>query len=396
MFKRLLLFKNFRFFFFSEIFYCFAIGMGTIGANWVLVDTTGSAQLVGLLLTVNVLAGFAASPIIGVFTDRVNRKLLLLTMYVLQIILLVCLAVFLIFHHVTILSIFLFSIINGLGWTTYMASSRSLMQEILTEEQYIEGNAIVEISLQVGMFTAGAAAGVLYEIVGFEPLLFINAIAILFSCLCLVRIQYRSFTKSTNQHSFLQNFKAGTSYLKKEYWLFIFGIASILPSVSTMLFNVVLPTYVTDIIKGDSIVFGLSDMFYGIGGFLSGFLASRIVRNKSYQKVNTYTFLIIIIILNLLVLNSSTWILFGACLLYGFGNSALRIWMNTRIMEYVPKAYIGRAISVWTAISLLLQAILSICLGRLIDLTAANYGFIFLAFVMAVGVLLINYSKIDH
>ena len=71
--KQMYKLKNFRFFFLSEIFYCFAIGRGTIGANWVLLDTTGSAQLVGLLLTVNVLAGFFASPFIGVLTDRLNR-----------------------------------------------------------------------------------------------------------------------------------------------------------------------------------------------------------------------------------------------------------------------------------------------------------------------------------
>jgi len=393
MVTQMLKLKNFRRFFLSEIFYCFAIGMGTVGANWVLMDKTSSSQLVGLLLTVNVLAGFFVSPIIGVLTDRFNRKLLLITLYTLQIILLIFLAVLIIFTEFYTFYVFFFSIINGLGWATYMATSRGLMQELLSEEQYVEGNAIIEISLQVGMFTAGAASGVLYEIIGFGWLLMLNSTAIFFSSMCLVGIRYYPISTSGNNASFIKDFRDGMSYLKNEYWLLIFGIASILPSVSTMLFNVVLPGYVTDVIKGNSIVFGLSDMFYGIGGFVSGFIASRIIRKMSYLVAILITFFIIMLILGSLVFNESAWILYGACLLYGFGNSSLRIWMNTRIMESVPKGYLGRAISVWTAISLLLQAVLSIGLGRLMDQTSANLGFGWLVTVMALGLSLAVYSN---
>ena len=393
MVKQMLKLKNFRWFFLSEIFYCFAIGMGTVGANWVLVDTTGSAQLIGLLLTVNVLAGFFASPFIGVLTDRLNRKLLLLTMYAIQIVLLIFLAILMIFNDFYVLYVFFFSIINGLGWTTYMATSRSLMQELLSDKQYIEGNAIVEISLQVGMFTAGAVSGMLYEMIGFDWLLIANAIAIFISSICLASIQYQPISTSSSHDSFIEEFKEGLSYLKKEYWLLIFGIASILPSVSTMLFNVVLPSYVTDVIKGNSIVFGLSDMFYGIGGFLSGFIASWIIRKVPYRIAISSTFLIIILILSSLVFNETTWILYWACLLFGFGNSSLRIWMNAIIMKNIPKIYLGRAISVWTAVSLLLQAILSIGLGRMMDQTSANLGFVCLVMVMALGLFLAVYSN---
>jgi len=392
MVTKLLKLKNFRRFFLSEIFYCFAIGMGTIGANWVLIDKTGSAQLVGLLLTVNVLAGFFASPIIGVLTDRFNRKALLLTLYTIQILLLIILAVLMILNDFYVFFVFFFSIINGLGWTTYMATSRSLMQELLTEEQYVEGNAIVEISLQVGMFTAGAASGVLYEMIGFGWLIMLNATVIFISGMCLAGIRYDPIATYDSPASFVQDFRDGIFYLKKEYWLLIFGIASILPSVSTMLFNVVLPSYVTDVIKGNSVVFGLSDMFYGVGGFMSGFIAIRIIRKISYRMAILCTFLLIMLILGSLVFNENAWILYGICLLYGFGNSSLRIWMNTRIMESVPKTYIGRAIAVWTAISLLLQAVLSVGVGRLIDQTSANLGFACLVTVMALGLSLAVYS----
>ena len=66
--------------------------------------------------------------------------------------------------------------------------------------------------------------------------------------------------------------------------------------------------------------------------------------------------------------------------------------MNALIMKNIPKIYLGRAISVWTGVSLLLQAILSIGVGRLMDQTSANIGFTCLVMVMAVGLFLAVYS----
>ena len=380
---------SFRRFFISEIFYCFAIGMGTVGANWVLMDITGSSTLVGLLLTINVLAGFLVSPIIGTLTDRTNRKKLLLSIYTFQIVVLLLL-VFLMWNYgVTVLIIFLFTIINGIGWTAYMSTSRALLQEFLDETLYLKGNSIIEVSLQVGMFTAGAAAGILYKEIGFQGLLLLNVFAILISFIALTFIKYNSKVIEVESTTFLKDIKSGFIYLNKEKVLFYFGIASILPSVATMLFNVILPGYITNIIKEGSIVYGLSDMAYGVGGFLSGIFAAILIKYISKRVLLPLTFSLIMSFLLILYLQNSPIILIVSCFFFGFGNSSIRIWMNTSIMEYVPSRFLGRAIATWTAFSLLIQAILSISLGSLMDQTFESVGFLILTCIMGIGLTLV-------
>jgi MFS family permease len=386
---QLLKYASFRYFFISEIFYCFAIGMGTVGANWVIMDVTGSSTLVGLLLTVNVLAGFFVSPIIGTFTDRTNRKILLMALYTFQIVSLFLLIFFILNFGITIFIIFLFAVINGIGWTAYMSTSRALMQEFLDESLYLKGNSIIEISLQVGMFTAGAAAGILYEKIGFQGLLLLNMFAIIISLTALAFLKYKPKAIETQLNTFLKDIKNGFIYLGKEKVLFYFGIASILPSVATMLFNVILPGYIINIIQEGSIIYGISDMAYGVGGFLSGIFAAIIIKYISERILLPLTFSLIMSFLLILSIQNSTIILIIICFFFGFGNSSIRIWMNTRIMEYVPSQFIGRAIATWTAFSLLLQAVLSVCLGSFMDQTSESIGFLILTCLMGTGFIIV-------
>ncbi|QTF09701.1 hypothetical protein HC231_18585 [Brenneria izadpanahii] len=68
---------RFRAFFISDIISGFGVGMATIGANWFVLMNTGSNKYVGILLAVNVIAGFLASLFSGVITDKYNRRLVI-------------------------------------------------------------------------------------------------------------------------------------------------------------------------------------------------------------------------------------------------------------------------------------------------------------------------------
>ncbi|AJS59485.1 MFS transporter [Paenibacillus sp. IHBB 10380] len=377
--------RNFRHFFFSDIISGFGVGMSTIGANWFLMDQTGSIQLIGFMLSLNVIAGLVISPFVGTLTDRFNRKKIILWtnfFRTLGIVAVICL--FLIFgFHTEYL--YFFTIINGMSWAIYMSASRSLVQELLTEKELINGNSLVEISLQVGMFMAGAASGLLYKYFGFELILTINAIAFILSSLFLYRVQYNPIVIGNKEETFFANFKDGISYLKERPYIFWIGVVAIVPLISTMVYNVVLPGYVNNSVRGDSVVFGLSDMCYGIGGLISGFIAAPFARKISKQGTIALFFLLAISSLLALAFNKYVFVLYIGSVFIGLSNSSLRILINTTIMETVSKSYMGRALSVWMAISLLLQTVFASGLGVLIERYSAGVGFICMSVLMLLG-----------
>lgn len=377
--------RNFRNFFLSEIISGFGVGMSTIGANWFLLDQTNSTKLIGLMLSLNVIAGFLVAPLIGTLTDKFNRKVIILWTYLVQVIVLIGITGLLSISGFKIEYVYLFAIVNGMGWTTYISTSRSLVQEILSDQDYINGNSLVEISLQVGMFMAGAASGVIYKYSGFEFILIFNATAFILSSIFLSRVKYNSITIDNKEETYRESFKNGIRYLADRPKIFFLGVVAIIPLVSTMMYNVVLPGYVSDTVGGDSIVFGLSDMFYGIGGLLSGLIAAPVAKRISNNATVILFFCLSIGILLCFAFNSYVLVLFLGSVLFGLSNSSLRIVMNTTLMETVSKSFMGRAMSVWMAISLIIQAIASPVLGLLIDKFSPGVGFMALSGLMIIG-----------
>jgi MFS family permease len=378
--------RSFRHYFIADIVSGFGVGMSTIGANWYLMDQTKSITSIGFMLSLNVIAGFLISAFAGTLIDKWNRKTIILWANIIRAVLLLLITGAFVWTGFRIEYLYAFAIINGMGWALYMSASRSLVQELLLpEKDLIHGNSLIEISLQVGMFMAGALSGILYKYIGFEVILLLNALAFIVSSFFLSRVQYTPIPVENDEESFYGTFKNGIRYLADRPYIFLLGIVSIIPLVCTMVYNVVLPGYVSTAVKGDSVVFGLSDMFYGIGGLLSGFIAAPLASKISQNGTILLFFLISILNLLAVAFNSTILLLYFGSVLIGLTNSSLRILMTTTLMESVSKSYMGRATSVWMAISLLLQTVSATGLGVVIDRYSPGVGFICMSGLMAIG-----------
>jgi MFS family permease len=389
--------KSFIMFFLADIVSGFGVGMSTIGANWYLLDKTGSATAVGVMLTLNVVAGFLVSPLTGIITDKFNRKNVIQGTFIVRAVLIGILTALFIKDGFSIHYIYAFAIVNGIGWSIYMSASRSLIQELLTEKELSKGNSLIEISLQVGMFMAGAASGFIYKFIGFEAILFINALMFVCSYLFMIFVKYHSINLEHHEEGPFTSFTKGLQYLNTHKLTFLLGIVSIVPLISTMIYNVVLPGYVNDTLRADSVVFGFSDMSYGIGGLLSGFLAAPFAKKISENKAVGIIFILAIVTLLGLAANRIVLFIYLGSFIIGLSNSSLRIIMNTILMEVVPKRLMGRTLSVWMGIALLFQALLASGLGLLIDTFSPSIGFVCMGGLMLIGLSLqIFVSKRFH
>jgi MFS family permease len=227
MFLTIIKKRNFRNFFFSDIISGFGVGMSFIGANWFLMDQTNSLQSLGFMLSLNVIAGFLVFPYVGTITDKYNRKTIIFWAHLVRAIVILGVCSTFLFSGFKIEFLYLLAILNGIGWTVYMSASRSLIQELLSEEDLINGNSLIEISLQVGMFMAAAVSGFSYAFFGFWLILLINAMVFLISTIFLIRIKYTPISAEDKEETFYVNFKKGLTYLKERPSIFLLGVAAV-------------------------------------------------------------------------------------------------------------------------------------------------------------------------
>ncbi|SFJ89043.1 Major Facilitator Superfamily protein [Halobacillus dabanensis] len=152
-----------------------------------------------------------------------------------------------------------------------------------------------------------------------------------------------------------------------------------------MIYNVVLPGYVNETLYAASVVFGFSDMSYGVGGLLSGLLAAPFSKKVSENKAVVVIFLLAFATLIGLAANRLVLFIYLGSFIIGLSNSSIKIIMNTMLMEIVPKRLMGRTLSVWMGIALLCQALLASGLGLLIDMFSPSVGFVSMGGLMILG-----------
>ena len=377
--------RNFRNFFLADIISMFGTGMSFIGANWFVLKYTGSSSSVGLLIALNFVGSLVVFPIAGTIADRFDRRAIIFWSNFVRAIIAIIVAVTIFTDRFHIGYLYFLGALSGAGWTVFLPASRGLVQELLGKRDLIKGNSLIEVSMQVGMFVAGAGAGFIYKYCGFGVILAIDAATFLFGSVFLLFIKYTPHIAHDREDSFSRRFKNGLGYLTQNPIIFIFGIVIFLPFVATMSSNAVTPAYISDHLGKDSVVFGFTDMSYGMGACLSGFIAAWLAAKFSRLRVIVGFFVVSIGFYLFLVFNQFVTGLFLASFFIGLANSSLRIIMNTILMEIVPKSYIGRAMSVWMAISTILQILSAYGLGMMVDRVPSPYGFGCLAGIMIIG-----------
>lgn len=373
--------KDLRCFFLADIISQFGSGISLIGLNWFLIETTGMSAKVGILMAISVLSGLISLPFAGVITDGFNRKSILIYTNYIRAFFILLTAIALWCLPFSLYYIYFLSAIGGIGWNIYFTSSRTLIQEI-SVGNLLKGNSMIEISLQAGMFSAGAVAGLVYKFFGIEAILIINIITFVVGGSLLYGIKSKGKLKPIKRETFTRQFTNGFKYLKNHPMTFGFGVMILLPFVATITLNVVLAGYVGNYLKGDSLVFGLSDMFYGIGASLSGLIVIGFSHKYAKKYIIMFFFFISLVSIVVMLPNKFFIVVFIATLFYGLSSSGLRIVLNSVLMEVVPAEYMGRSMSIWGFVSGVLQLLAVSTVGIYMDKVGARFGYLYLLVII--------------
>ncbi|NOU78932.1 MFS transporter [Paenibacillus sp. LMG 31459] len=377
--------RNFTNYFLADIISGLGTGMSFIGINWYIIDQTSKNSNVGTFMGLNLFAGLIAFIFAGTLADRYNRKNILLFSNLFRGLLILLIAGLLYLDKDNMIMLFMIAIVSGFGWGLYMPASRSLVHELLEQNDIVEGNSALEISLQIGTFLAGGASGFIYKWLGLSGILLIDVSTYLLGAILLLNIKYKALTVTDRASGFFTQFANGFRYLKANKVLFVLGVLSMVPSVIAVSTNVALPGYIKDHLHGTTVALGISDMTYGIGAFLSGLIVGEVLKKVKRQKMVVILFTTASIVLLLLFFNTFILGLYLLYFLLGLSNTFLKITLSSVLMEFTAKEHFGRSMSVWLSLSTIMQIIFSFVIGNIMDSFPAQFGYLTLAIGMVIG-----------
>ena len=184
--------------------------------------------------------------------------------------------------------------------------------------------------------------------------------------------------------------RAGLSYLRRHRALAGFGVASVIPWVATISLNVVLVAYVLDVMHLGATAYGLADMTYGTGAMVSGVFAALLVLRLGEWRAMAGV-LVALIACYAALAGPAVAIpaFYGLLFLAGFCSSAFLVITSAYLFKVVPNEVMGRTSSTFLLVSMLLQVVVTLSVGPLVNHAGARGGFVLLAAIVTVGLVLL-------
>jgi MFS family permease len=375
---------NFRWFFLADLVSNLGNGMSFIGLNWFVRQQTGANAPVALIVTANILGSFAALLFSGAIADRYDRRMIIRASNLVRGVLAAAVALTVLTGTFRVSYAYLLAVTAGAGWAVFMPAARGLIQELLPDHAYGRGGALAEISLQVGMFAAAGATGLIYDRFGFATILLIDAATFFVSNVFLRRIVHTSVRAATNS-SYIREIAEGFRYLSQNRHVFFYGLLLSIPAAVTMCVNVVLPGYVATQLRASAVVFGIVDMAGGIGATVAGLVTAALIAKLSRPQTIGLLFLVSVASISLLAANTMIAGAFAGILLIGFSHSAIRVAATAHFMELVPTSHMGRTQAIWMAFSTILQVGSAWVVGWTMDAASIPLALLFLGILIAAG-----------
>ncbi|MGQ2283350.1 MFS transporter [Apilactobacillus kunkeei] len=362
----------------------FSSGVMLSAISWYAISWYKSNDLVANLTNTNLLSGLLITVLIIPIIDKIKEnKIIQISLLIKTLMILSSIICCTLFKDIKI-GLFIIALANGISWNIYFPASKKFIQNISNIEELNKNNSLSETIMQIGLFSSGLISGILLKYTNILKLLYLILLLSFISTLLSITLKKHSNNKENKNNINNKYSNYNNSYI----YLLLIGIVLYLPFVGANEINTILPGYVTEILKGNSIIYGSIDMMYGIGAILSGVLVSYVYKKIKETNIVKYIFICSIIIGVILSINKSIIISYALLFILGIIGPSIRIIINTVTMKTVNSKSIGKLMSIWNIISILLQILLIKSLGNIMDSYGANKGFILYSITMIIGLII--------
>jgi MFS family permease len=378
--------RDFRLYFVGEVFSMAGTGLHAVALGWYLLERTGSATSVGIVWAVGLGSGIVMLPFAGPLADRYPRRTLAVAADVYRLALVAVMAALAYHGSPSIPVLYVLTFLVGLGHSVFWPSITALLQEVIRPDQLTEASGLSEITWQVGNLTGAALGGPILIAFGLGAAFLIDAGTYVVSAVALLALHHRPAPVEGPHPSGLAMARDGLAYLRRHAAVAGFGIASVIPWVATISLNIVIVAYVLDELHLTATAYGLADMTYGVGAMASGVFAALLVTRVGEWRAMSGVMVALIGCYTILAATPAAVPVFYAMLfLAGFCSSGFRVITTAYLFKVVPNEVMGRTSSSFLLVSMVLQVVVTLSVGPLVNRTSAQGGFVLLAAIVAVG-----------
>ena len=230
---------------------------------------------VGLVLGASALTLALFVLVGGVWADRLPRQLTMLASDVVRALAQTASAALLISDHARVWHLVVLQMIYGAAEAFFRPAALGLVPQVVERDEIQSANALMSLSMNIGMVVGPAAAGVLVAAAGPGVALAVDAGTFVVSAVALALLKPRPVERSAERATFLADLVGGWREVTSRTWVW-----SIIASFSAYHFLVlpslfVLGPAVAASDRGGAAAWGVISTGFGIGAVTGSLLALR-------------------------------------------------------------------------------------------------------------------------
>lgn len=346
-------------------------GAGFIATMWWIQSRTGSAAAIGTLALIQTLVAVLLSPFAGVVVDRLDRKAIIVGTDAIRGLVYAFFAYHAFRGTLTLPILYVGAGINSACAQFFGPAVGASVPLLVAKSRLHQANSLRQMTDQIASIFSYGLGGLLVVWLGVPLLLLVDAVTFILSALSeLFIVIPRVTTKVTlTAKLFMDDLKDGIAYARSNGVLFRLLQILVFVNFCFVPFFLLLPKYVAEHLQAGSHVYGYITSAQMLGMLAGTTLLATTKIAARYPWLMRWG--IALQALGFLVSPLLPRYIWGAQLvvyaLFGFLNSVINIIFFTTLQRKVPQVYMGKTLSLVTAMVMGAQPVASALSGYLAD-----------------------------
>ena len=269
-------FSNYRWYWLNEATQGMGLGMQFLILGWLVLDVTGSASQLGLVIFAFGLPNVLFALLGGIIADRANRLRLLISTRLYVSVLIFALAFLQISDLLEIWHIYTIVVLLGTIQALNGPARMAIIPDLVERDYLMNAVALHSMVNQTGQIVGPAAAGGIIELAGIGPALLVNAGLYLSGIVFLLVIRGLSPQSAAGKATVLEDLRAGLQSIRSTPILYTVIGMTLAFAFFAVSYRLVMPAFAKDVLEIGAGGTGLLLLAAGLGSLLGNLILASL------------------------------------------------------------------------------------------------------------------------
>lgn len=338
--------RNYRLFWIGNLFSYTGDWLDQVALNWLVISTTGSPVMLGLVNLGRGAPMVVLGLIGGVVADRVNRRRMMMVTQVAAMLIASLLAVVVWVIDHPIWWVLVLATLRGTVVAFNLPARHSLIFELVPRNDLASAVALNTITLNMAKILGPLASAMIIAVYGVAACLAVNALSftIVLAMLFLMRLPARpNVARSTE--SFRQSLAEGLRYIRRDRVVMMLVLVALVPVFFCQPYLQFLAVFAAQVFQIGAEGLGTMTALAAVGSICGGVLSARLQRDARNGGVMLVFMGLFGLSLILFAVSPVVWIALPFLFAAGSMHIAYNSSNNTILQLVVDDAYRGRVLS---------------------------------------------------